>query len=130
MADDNEEGKDDYEVGYAKPPKQHQFQKGQSGNPSGRSKGARNLKTIIDDVFSEPVRLRREGSVTEVPMVEAILRSMASKAAKGDVAAFRALQPHFAAAGLTASLDEESLVTPEEEAVLMRFLARIEREQS
>ena len=27
-----------YEVGYGKPPKQHRFKKGQSGNPSGRSR--------------------------------------------------------------------------------------------
>jgi len=28
----------DYEIGYKKPPKQHQFPKGQSGNPKGRRK--------------------------------------------------------------------------------------------
>lgn len=27
---------DDYEVGYGRPPKHGQFQKGKSGNPSGR----------------------------------------------------------------------------------------------
>jgi len=31
---------DDYEVGYGKPPKETQFQKGVSGNPKGRSKKA------------------------------------------------------------------------------------------
>ena len=34
MTHDNE----NYEVGYGKPPKANQFQKGQSGNPSGRPK--------------------------------------------------------------------------------------------
>ena len=33
-----EKGKEDYEVGYQKPPKKHQFQKGKSGNPAGRKK--------------------------------------------------------------------------------------------
>jgi hypothetical protein len=28
--------KHDYEVGYCRPPKQHRFQRGQSGNPRGR----------------------------------------------------------------------------------------------
>ena len=33
-----EKGKDDYDIGYQKPPKKHQFQKGKSGNPAGRKK--------------------------------------------------------------------------------------------
>ena len=33
-----EKSKEDYEVGYQKPPKKHQFQKGKSGNPAGRKK--------------------------------------------------------------------------------------------
>ena len=33
-----EKGKDDYDIGYQKPPTKHQFQKGKSGNPAGRKK--------------------------------------------------------------------------------------------
>lgn len=45
-----------YEVGYGKPPEDTRFRKGQSGNPRGRPKGAKNklpalneerMKTII-----------------------------------------------------------------------------------
>jgi hypothetical protein len=37
---DEKEALDSYEVGYGKPPKQTRFQKGTSGNPSGRPKKA------------------------------------------------------------------------------------------
>jgi hypothetical protein len=43
----NEELTDDYEVGYGKPPKKSQFQKGVSGNPTGRPKKARDLGAAL-----------------------------------------------------------------------------------
>ena len=36
-----------YEIGYCRPPVATRFQPGVSGNPSGRRKGTRNLKTIL-----------------------------------------------------------------------------------
>jgi hypothetical protein len=37
----------DYRVGYGKPPLETRFKKGQSGNPGGRPRGARNLMTQL-----------------------------------------------------------------------------------
>lgn len=34
----NKENQKDYEVGYKRPPREHQFKPGQSGNPKGRPK--------------------------------------------------------------------------------------------
>ena len=43
----------DYEVGYGKPPRHTRFTKGRSGNPRGRSPGAKNLKTLLSEALSE-----------------------------------------------------------------------------
>ena len=60
---------DDYEVGYGKPPKSRQWKPGQSGNPKGRPKGARNrlgtqfleaLEADFNRFGSEAIALVRE----------------------------------------------------------------------
>jgi len=53
---------DDYEVGYKKPPKQHQFQPGQSGNPKGRPKGTKNLATDLAEELAETITVTRAAS--------------------------------------------------------------------
>lgn len=81
-----------YEVGYAKPPEATRFKPGTSGNPRGRPKGAKNkrptlheerLKGIILDEAYRTITVRDgERSIT-VPMAQAIMRSLAVNAAKG-----------------------------------------------
>lgn len=39
---------DDYEIGYCRPPKEHQFKPGQSGNPKGRPRKPKDQLTIDD----------------------------------------------------------------------------------
>lgn len=50
--------KDDCEVGYGKPPRHSQFKPGQSGNPRGRKKGSRGLRTDLHaELASNPMGL-------------------------------------------------------------------------
>ena len=70
MTDIDDENPDDrvngttYEVGYRRPPVHTRFQAGVSGNPSGRRKGAKNLRTLVENILREKIPLR-EGSVTK-----------------------------------------------------------------
>lgn len=81
-----------YEVGYAKPPEATRFRPGQSGNPRGRPKGAKNkrptlheerMKGIILDEAYRTITVRDGERNVTVPMAQAIIRSLAVNAARG-----------------------------------------------
>lgn len=82
-----------YDVGYAKPPESARFQKGKSGNPKGRPKGAKNLLPALNEermkniIFEEAYRsiTVRDGTRnTTVPIARAVMRSLAVNAVKGN----------------------------------------------
>lgn len=87
-----------YEVGYAKPPLETRFKKGQSGNPRGRPRGSRNkrpalheerLREIILDEAYRMVKLTEGGRQISIPIAQAVIRSLALLAAKGQPRAQR-----------------------------------------
>lgn len=88
----------DYEVGYAKPPQSSRFKPGKSGNPKGRPKGARNklpalneerLKAIILEEAYREIKVNEGNRQVNVPMAQAIVRSLAHNAVKGNTRAQR-----------------------------------------
>jgi len=80
-----------YTVGYGKPPKHSQFQPGHSGNPAGRRKGVRNLKTDVKRTLATPVKLKEGGRTRKKSTQESILMVLREKALRGDVRALNLL---------------------------------------
>jgi hypothetical protein len=87
-----------YEVGYGKPPEATRFKPGQSGNPKGRPKGAKNkrpalheerMKSIILDEAYRGIQVREGDRNVTIPMAQAVMRSIAVNAAKGHARAQR-----------------------------------------
>lgn len=73
-----------YEVGYAKPPKQTRFKKGESGNPKGRPRGAKNIAALFTKALKERVIITENGRRRSVSKQEALVKHLVNKALSGD----------------------------------------------
>lgn len=118
--------KDRYEVGYGKPPKSGQFQKGKSGNPRGRPKGPRGLKTDLKAELGERVTITENGRPRKLTKQQLMVKQLAAKAVKGDMRAISKLAE--LAISLLGPEDEvpvsASRLSPEDDAILKQFMER------
>ena len=73
----------DYEVGYCRPPVEHQIKKGERRNPKGRGKSRKSGSTDISKLLSEPIKVTTGGKVREMRPFEASLRKLARRAVDG-----------------------------------------------
>src|SRR5579863_1969480 len=87
---------------YRKPPVEHQFKEGKSGNPHGRPKKkkqpglgalgggiADRLSAMALDEATRPVTVREGDKVSEIPAMQALLRTLIRSGAQGDIKAAR-----------------------------------------
>ena len=80
--------KDDYEVGYKKPPVATRFKKGQSGNPSGKPKKIApelNPGKILQSIDNEEMIVKIEGKGKRMLKAEINFRQLFIKAIKGNL---------------------------------------------
>jgi Family of unknown function (DUF5681) len=76
-----------YAVGYARPPTSSQFQPGQSGNPKGRPKGARNASSMARDALERTTNVKVDGTWRKMTVRKAAYRRVGERAAAGDAKA-------------------------------------------
>jgi hypothetical protein len=72
------------EVGYGRLPHAHRFKKGESGNPNGRPKGAKNESTILRQLLTQKIDIRQGEKSRKVTILEAILMRFTEDALNGN----------------------------------------------
>ena len=82
--------KGDYEIGYRKPPAGRPFQKGRSGNPSGRPR-KKDLPELLAAAVDEPVYVTTEGERRRITKREAIVTQLVNKSTTADLRATKLL---------------------------------------
>lgn len=76
-----------YEIGKGRPPRATRWKPGQSGNPKGRPKGAKNLATIFNEALGQKFEIQENGKSRKITAREGIVRRVVNQALKGDIKA-------------------------------------------
>jgi Family of unknown function (DUF5681) len=87
----------DNNVGYSRPPRAHQFKPGQSGNPKGRPKGAKNESTILREIFERKIASRSGTRLRRITILEGILLRITEDSLKGNTKSAAFLLNRYAA---------------------------------
>jgi len=113
-----------YEIGRGKPPVHSRYRPGQSGNPAGRRKGTRNLKTDVKRTLRMPLKVKEGARMRKKSTQEAALMVLREKALRGDA---RALDRLFELAlrfnNDAAELPATHPLGPDDRAILADFVA-------
>jgi Family of unknown function (DUF5681) len=121
-------------VGYACPPIASRFKPGRSGNPRGRPRNSRNLKTIIQSALTAPVVLREGARKRSVSKLEGIVLKQIESALKGNEKAALAALKMAAQVGLLegpeGAAETPNLSASEQEMVNELILQHTKRRRS
>jgi hypothetical protein len=79
------------DVGYRKPPKGSQFQKGKSGNSNGRLKQDPGITAMFRKISKQKVTANGPNGQQRITKLEASMTQLVNKAAAGDLKAMKVL---------------------------------------
>ncbi|MDD3012279.1 MAG: DUF5681 domain-containing protein [Candidatus Gastranaerophilales bacterium] len=88
MEDNNN---NNYEVGYKRPPTEHQFKPGHSGNAKGRPKLIKEFKTDLREELEEIIIVQEGGKSKPITKQRALIKKLIFKALGGELGAQKAL---------------------------------------
>ena len=120
--------RDDYKVGYGKPPKSTQFTPGRSGNPKGRPRGSKKLRTDLSEELQEKITVTEGGQQLVISKQRAMVKSLMAKSIKGETAAARALINLIVGLEMADAQDKQSEpLGPDDLEILAEFKQRLSR---
>jgi Family of unknown function (DUF5681) len=116
----------EYAIGYGKPPAHSRFRKGQSGNPRGRVKGTKNLKTDLTEELRERIQVREGHRTLKISKQRGIVKTLVAMTLKGDARAANLLMNTMARVlGLDSSVEHADVrLTAEDWKILQDFERR------
>lgn len=79
--------RNDYAVGHGRPPVQHQFQKGRSGNPSGRPKKRPTLAVMVEQALHKQIAYREGNQTKRAAAFYVLVSKMLNRALTDDAKA-------------------------------------------
>jgi len=113
-----------YDVGYGRPPQEHQFKPGRSGNLKGRPRGAKNEETILNNLLNRKIDIREGGRTRKISVLEAMLLKFAEEALKGNPKAATFLLNRYRPPESNEGSDNE--MKREDQEILDAFARRLE----
>jgi hypothetical protein len=114
-------------VGYGRAPNHTKWKRGQSGNPAGRRKGQRNVRTVLDEALNKRIRIREGNRTRSVTKLEAVIATMINAALKGSAKAQASLIALMRSVGMTGEVPEaahQAPFTADDEALIRDYFTR------
>ena len=116
----------EYKVGYRKPPTKARFKKGKSGNPSGRPKGVKNLKSDLQEELRGTILVTVNGRQRKITKQRALIKRLTADAIGGNVRSLGLILNLVLAIERVGDLTPEDSSTAEQDAtILQRHIRRL-----